>query len=585
MANSFGSLYIGKSGLQSSLNALNTTSNNLANIDTQGYVRQQTRFADANYSTFSTSASISKQQAGLGVSISDVIHARDVFLDKSYRAESGRQAFYAASYDACNEVYVYYQEMQGQAFQDGLTDLWTSFQELAKHPEDTTNQNLVVQKAGLFLSRTQAVYTGLQSYQSNINTQISDDIDEINDLGKTIYQLNLDIQKMEASGIETAMTLRDERDLALDQLSALANISYKEIGDGIVKVSLEGQEFIDESKCYEIGKQKDKLTGFITPYWPQLSDETQDKYVEVYDYSVEISSEKNTNVGELKALLLARGERVANYTDIEGLDYDTYNTSTRTSVATGNSVMLTAEAELDKLYHAIITGINDLLCPNKELTADTTIDLVGGGSISLAAGTKILDSENCCTGADGKLPPQELFSRIGTDRYTEYKSTDGKTYYVYNEEDTSDETMMYTIDGTRINEQLTELASRLPHLKQDSTDTEKATVDYGLAKNLASIWDTNKITLNPNDTGSYTYAKYYAAMIGEAATVGSVYDTTATSLAGTVTTVDNQRQQVMGTSSDEELTNMIKFQNAYNANSRFINVINEMIEVLLTQLG
>ena len=74
-------------------------------------------------------------------------------------------------------------------------------------------------------------------------------------------------------------------------------------------------------------------------------------------------------------------------------------------------------------------------------------------------------------------------------------------------------------------------------------------------------------------------------MIGEMATLGSVYDTTATSLSGTVSSVDSQRQQVMGVSSDEELTNMIKFQNAYNANSRFINVIDEMIEVLLTQLG
>lgn len=54
---------------------------------------------------------------------------------------------------------------------------------------------------------------------------------------------------------------------------------------------------------------------------------------------------------------------------------------------------------------------------------------------------------------------------------------------------------------------------------------------------------------------------------------------------GTVTAVDNQRSQVMGVSSDEELTKMIKFQNAYNASSRFINVVNEMIESMITQLG
>ena len=49
--------------------------------------------------------------------------------------------------------------------------------------------------------------------------------------------------------------------------------------------------------------------------------------------------------------------------------------------------------------------------------------------------------------------------------------------------------------------------------------------------------------------------------------------------------MDNQRQQVIGVSSDEELTYMTKYQNAYNAASRFINVVNEMIEHLLTQLG
>ena len=63
------------------------------------------------------------------------------------------------------------------------------------------------------------------------------------------------------------MTLRDARDQALDELSALVDISYNETADGIVKVSIEGTEFIDESRCYHIEKKTDKLTGFITPYW------------------------------------------------------------------------------------------------------------------------------------------------------------------------------------------------------------------------------------------------------------------------------------------------------------------------------
>ena len=216
MANGFGSLYIGASGLQNSQNALNTTSNNLANVNTKGYVRQQVLQVDRNYTTFNTTASISQQQSGLGMKIGDVVHARDIFLDKSYRNASGRQAFYAATYEAVDEVYTFYQELQGQAFQTTLEDFWKAFQEWAKTPDDSVKQNLVIQKANLFVSRSNAVYTGLSDYQSTINTQISDDIDRINELGNTIFKLNLEIQKVESGNVETAMTLRDERDNALD---------------------------------------------------------------------------------------------------------------------------------------------------------------------------------------------------------------------------------------------------------------------------------------------------------------------------------------------------------------------------------
>ena len=255
MANGFGSTFIGVAGLQSSQNALNVTSNNLANLDTTGYVRQSVLFADRDYVTFNTTAAISNQQSGLGVTIGDVVHSRDVFLDRLYRTESSRQSFYASTSEALTEVQNYYQELEGQAFQDALTDFWGSFQELYKYPEDSVYQNLVVQKAQLFTSRSSAVYSGLKSYQYNINSQISDDIDQVNELGKTISELNLQIQKVEAGNIETAMTLRDARDLALDELASLVDISYKEETNGVVRVSVEGNEFVNENGYYKVEKQ------------------------------------------------------------------------------------------------------------------------------------------------------------------------------------------------------------------------------------------------------------------------------------------------------------------------------------------
>ena len=587
MANGFGSLFIGVAGLQSSQNALNITSNNLANLDTVGYVRQQVLYADRDYITFNTTAAISNQQAGLGVKIGDVVHTRDVFLDRLYRTETGRQAFYEATYQATYEVETYLQEMEGQAFQDALGDFWESFQELSKAPDDSIYQNLVIQKAQLFTSRAGAVYSGLQSYQSNINTQIIDDINQVNELGKTISKLNGQIQKIEAGDIETAMTLRDERDLALDKLSALVDITYSETVDGIVKVSIEGNEFIDEGGYHEVAMQRDKASGFVTPYWPHLSDTAKGDYTYLFKFDRDISTENQNDMGELKALILARGDSVANYTDIVGVEAGTYNDTT------GMSVMLRAEAQIDQLFHGIVTAINDILCPNVEASEYIT-GLEGGGSVTMtdAAGntytvtadTKILDMDNCSMGADGKLPPQELFTRVGTERYTEVTYTDpatgeAQTYYLYNEEDPNDTTMQYTLQSVSVNEALILDETALPHLKQNGD------VDQALAEALVAAWEKEGLTVSPNDTKAYSFNDYYAAMVGELATYGNVYSSMATNLSNEVLTIDNQRLQVIGVSSDEELTKMIKYQNAYNASSRFINVINEMIEHLITQLG
>ena len=57
MANGFGSLYIGASGVQNAQNGLNTTANNLANVETKGYVRQQVRYADKTYNLLKHTAS------------------------------------------------------------------------------------------------------------------------------------------------------------------------------------------------------------------------------------------------------------------------------------------------------------------------------------------------------------------------------------------------------------------------------------------------------------------------------------------------------------------------------------------------
>ena len=566
MANGFGSLYVGASGLQNAQNAINTTANNLANVDTKGYVRQQVRYADKNYTILKDSrANVNMQQSGLGVSIGDVVHARDIFLDKTYRQETGRMSFYSARYETATYVEDLMQELNGQQFKQSVSDLWQAFQEVSTKPADSTNQNLVLQKADLLVSRTQKLYSDLQNYQSNINDQIKDDVDRVNTIGNRIYELNLQIQKVEAGGTETAMTLRDERDSLLDELGNYGRIEVTEDATGFAYVDMEGVRFVDENRCYTMGLKAADGTGFYTPYWPQQSDVEKGQYVPVFRLSGEISSEMNTDIGSIKSKLLVRGDTYGRREDMASEE------------SYGNiegCTLMEVEAELDVLFSRIVKSMNDIYCPNTETTsAFTSTD-----GRTYPAGTKILDEENCARGVDGELPPRELFTRIGIDRYTKVTGKDGKTYYVYNEENPDVSSTRYAIGTITVNSDLKRQITLMPAYKKDGS------VDYEMGAKLAAAWEVKDMKLNPYDQKPCTFEEYYDKMVDQLGIEGNTYKSVTETLSGAVSSVDSKRQQVSGVSSDEELSNMIKFQSAYNAASRFMNVISEMTETIVTGL-
>ena len=573
MANGFGSMYIGASGLQSAQNALNTTANNLANVDTKGYVRQQVRFSDKRYDLLKDPTIVTNMhQSGLGVSIGDVVHARDVFLDKSYRLESGREAFYGVCYESTLYVEDLFQELDGEQFKQSVEDLWTAFQELSKTPADSVTQNLVIQKAGLLVSRSQALYSNLQSYQFNIDAQIVDDIKTVNDIGDRIYELNLEIMKVESNKVETAMTLRDERDYLLDQLAKHANINATEDFEGFVNITIEGVDFVSQMGCFHLGTFAEKGTGFSTPYWPHLSDLDLGQYVTAFHTDGIISSEMNTDVGSIKAKLLMRGDTYGTYADL--LTPEAY-------AKVEDRLLVETEAQVDLLFRNIITTMNDLFAPNKEYQVPAGSNLVDAdGNVLYAGGAniKILDAENCAVGADGKLPPHELFSRMGVDRYTVAYDADGNEVYVYNEEDTSDPNTLYHIGNVEIEEELTKQVTLLPGF------TQNGAVDFALGEKLAAAWGVQGMHISPNDQYPCTFQGFYDKLLGKLGTDGSIYKSSRDTLTNTVASVDNSRQQIMGVSSDEELTKLIKYQSAYNAASRYMTVISQMTELIVTGL-
>ena len=588
----FSGLYVGASGLVTNQNALNTTAHNLSNIGTTGYTRQQIIQANQHYDTIGQ-ANVSPKQVGLGVTYADVRAVRDYFLDKAYRQEQGRSEFYTTNYNTITEIETLFGELQGVAFQESLTELTRAVEELKKQPEDGTNQGLVVSKAQTFLERAQAVYNGLAGFQDNMNIQIKDNIDKINDYGKKIWEINQKIVAIETGGIERANDLRDARDQLLDELSALGKIKYDEDHHGIVTIEFEGVEFVTQDYVNEMGYikgdeynelfaediekgLKSKVdANFYVPTWPKL------KHQEVFSVTEEISSDKNTDIGALKALYNARGNTRGTYKDlypldrivIDGKEYqatkDASGNYNQIVTSDGKRYDVSADGKVtDAVTHAEIGelyAVTDTESMNKfdGTTKRSSVMTVMAEFDNLIRGivtgmNKILSSDGSIEGTD---TDNLLFSRISNKSVPD--GTDG---------------------WTTANLMINPTVQKTPTALNNGFLLDDGSRDQLKADALAQLFYDKYDALNPDTGTPLTFAGYYSALVSENATNGKVYNSISTNQEAMVRTIDSQRQEVVGVSDSDELTQMIRYQNAYNASSRYINTINSMLDTLINSM-
>lgn len=633
-------LYTGVSGLTSSQNAINISAHNLANVYTKGYVRQQAQFSDRTYTTYGQSA-VNTMQIGYGVDSASTQHYRAFLLDKAYRQEVGRESYYATQYNAVEEVETIMGELNGEAFQTSLADLWSAISEVAKTPDSTVARASLVMNAETFISRSKEIYNDLTNYQDRLDGKVRSTVDRINEIGDQIHELNLQIQGVEGPGVERAMDFRDQRDNLLDELGGLIDISYAEDEFGCVTVRAEGQQFVTRGGVFHMDVAEvngaDGST-YSTPIWPNLNN------AKVFNLSVEISTAKENDVGELKSLVQARGGYSATYKDIPHIadppkeadypdtesfqaavntywneEYPAYEEAVFTyNTTVGNSSIMKTEAMFDQLINGIVTMINDALSPTTSTTiaAGTTLTIPAGtvynqlsdemkDAMSAAGITKdafnekgVADNEMTFTLADdmtvttldmkktsygsddNKTPGTELFSRSDTlSRYTVATDADGNDIYIYNPYNQFGEAGEYTVKNVEVNKEVLNDYSLIPFT------TSQGEVDMGLGQEILDKWDKASTNLDPANMTPKDFNDYYSAMTGILANDGYVYQAISENQNMAVATLDDSRVSFTGVSSNDELTNLITFQNAYNANSRYINVVSEMLETLITRVG
>ncbi len=571
-------LYVGASGLTTSQNALNTTAHNMSNMDTDGYTRQQVSQGTRAYQTLERKVEqIAWKQIGTGVNYNNCKQVRSDFLDISYRRETGRSTFYDVSLKALEEIEDQLQEMNGSEFAQSMDNLWVAVQELAKDPCSAVTQSSLITRANEFLTRAKSVYDGLVSYQENMDSTIKGMCDTINKYGDRIRALNEEIVYIESGRQEKANDLRDERNLLLDKLGEYGRIDYQEDTFGNVSVLFEGSTFVTTDHVNHLGVDTtlESSVGYATPYW-EYAAKTVDNHdgtktvvsidgAHVLDLTQTISTTINTDIGKLRAVLLARGDHNATYHDITE-DQDFYNRNI------SQSVIMNVQAEFDQMVHNIMTAINDIMenAESNPAFLDGSVGEAKDFTLFVCANEKDSIMYDYIDGFKG-LSDEQVEEKIATyppELQDVIRSKIGRNIRTG-----------FTIKNSQINPKLIQEPTLFTFRTIDGSEDNATTTA------LKEAFTKEQYTLNPNVSSRNSFITYYNSLVSQVANSGDVYNSIKEAQEQTVSSVEAAREQIVGVSSDEELEFMIMFQNAYNASSRYINVVSEMLEHLVTTLG
>lgn len=223
--------------------SIETTGKNLANVNNTSYARQRVVYGDRGTIVTPTGAE------SLGLQALSIEQIRDSLLDRQVMREISLRA----SYEAEQAGYQRAQAELGQSIDrstsagdssvvgtsglaGAIDDLLNAFQSFAARPTDDGERQMLLQKAGLLTDRFQLADSRLAQVQSDLDTAITETVDDVNGLLASIADLNVQIGRLEINAPGSAVDLRDQRQARIEELAAKLPIETRDLPGGQLQV-------------------------------------------------------------------------------------------------------------------------------------------------------------------------------------------------------------------------------------------------------------------------------------------------------------------------------------------------------------
>ncbi len=592
MPSTFFGLSIGTTGLYTYQAALNTTAHNIANTETEGYTRQILN----QKAGVALRVNSSYGMAGTGVDVTGITQARNAYYDLKFRTNNTIYGEYSAKYYFMTEIENYFNEVSLEGFTTSFDTFYSSLQGLSSDSANLTKRTELTNYAKSLTEYFNSMATSLQSIQEECNFEVKNQVDRINSFAAQIATLTKQINTLESSG-GTANDLRDQRQLLLDDLSEIVNVTYTEnvVGDNVgvtsFTVKINGQTLVDTNN-YNTLK--------VVPRTEKANlNDIDGLYDIMWENGNSFNTQSTTLGGYLKALIEVRDGN--NGETLRG-EIGSIETVTQADGTVTNEVVLSS-ANINEIEKLNIPSEGILTIGNKEYkyesfrveydeitgTCTYTFCVANDGILSedVPSNVSIGDS------IDYKGIPYYMgqlnelvrtFSKAFNDLHKSGEDLNGDagldffncTNPVTGEEYNFDSYVSYynlTVSNFTVTQAIYSDPSKFVTATSDEIVNGVENNDI-LEALLALKSDTSMFKQG-------TPASFFQTLVGEVGIDSGKAKSFATNQSDILDMIKNQRLSVSGVDIDEEAMNLVKFQNAYNLSAKVIQVMNEIYDKLI----
>lgn len=565
MQSTFSGLNTMVNGIYTQRLGLNTVGHNISNSNTEGYSRQTAHAAATPSSEVYTLAGAS--QVGNGSTVTSVIRARDIYADRQYWKENSTDGYYNGKANNYAKIESIFNDSDNSGVQDAMEKFYQAWQDCSTTASSDTSRQNVINAGQNFAQSLQIAAKQTKEQIDSLYDDISLSVVKMNRLMGQVVELNKNIAGIEATGAH-ANDLRDQRDLIVDQLTSMTDITVYESANGMYTLVSNGTTLVNgiTKVDLEMSAPKNNTTYSLSDYDIMIK-QTGTVYTpgngELKAQFEAVAEDKGyiDQVANMAAFMFTtmNDQHKAGYGIDGSKDKPFGNANAKDNATTG----LNFYGESDKIFEwDAQNGKLDVY--NKK--ADGTKDNASKESLSGMQILEILTVNSELTATDGH---KKLATRSGE------RDTDGKLLYqtaaggtttdvTQAKKDAKGNPLPVDVNGTGDGSNAVWIAA-LFNCERDKTSPEVNGTDRLIGNgSLYSYYNTSMTTMGSDASNMNGRVKFQSGVMDQ---------------------VENLRSSTNGVNWDEELSNMITFQQGYSACSRCLSAMDECLDKLINGTG